>query len=95
MTVLDKPHLIVHSEKSLDTTPYDVKWIPGTAKWVVLGQQPNGTGSLHIYELRDAKVELVKKCVTSSAIKCGSFKASALHRQHLATGDFDGRLSIW
>lgn len=28
-------------------------------------------------------------------LKCGTFGASSLQQRHIATGDFDGNLSIW
>jgi WD40 repeat protein len=36
-----------------------------------------------------------KKVEKHSAFKCSSFGASFLEDRHLATGDFEGRVSMW
>ncbi|KAJ3189345.1 hypothetical protein HDU85_002974 [Gaertneriomyces sp. JEL0708] len=92
---LEKPQIISHVQKSLTYTPYDVKWIPSTARFVVLGQTPRGTGTIQIYELEKGDVSMVKQVEKPHAIKCGTFSASALNTNHLATGDFNGGLSMW
>lgn len=57
---LDKPQIICLAEKSLDFQLFDCKWVPCSAKFVVIGMKPRGTGSIHIYEITDAQPELVK-----------------------------------
>ena len=47
---LEKPRIIVHLEKSLNYTVYDVKWIPCSTKMVVLGSHPRGTGALQVLD---------------------------------------------
>ncbi|KAA6395632.1 MAG: hypothetical protein EZS28_008842 [Streblomastix strix] len=91
---MDKPQILVHAEKSLNYTCYDSKWIPSSARFVVLGVAPRGTGIIEIYALKDGKLEIVKTTEKKAGFKCGSFGA-ALRNRLLATGDFDGRLSLW
>ena len=59
MESLDKPQIITHVEKSLNFTVFDVKWLPSSAKVVVLGSNPKDTGALQIYELSKSELKLV------------------------------------
>ncbi|XP_022331125.1 dynein axonemal assembly factor 10-like [Crassostrea virginica] len=92
---MDKPQIIAHIEKSLDFTLFDTKWIPCSAKFVVLGNYARGTGALQIYELSHGQLNCVKEIEKSKALKCGTFGASSVQQRHLATGDFDGKMQIW
>ena len=59
MENFSKPQIIAHIEKSLNYTIYDVKWIPCSAKFVVLGSHPRDTGALQVYELSKGEVKLI------------------------------------
>ncbi|KAL5277501.1 WDR92 family protein [Megaselia abdita] len=91
---MDKPRMIEHIGHAVDYTVFDVKWIPCSAKFAVLGSKPKGTGVLEIYELNETKVDLVKSIEKKSSFKCGTFGASSLRNRFMAIGDFDGRLQI-
>jgi WD40 repeat protein len=95
MTKLDRPQIHTHATKQLAYSPYDVKWLTCSAKFVVLGQHSRGTGALEIYELSEGTVKLVHQTEKQSAFKCGTFSASPLHAHHLATGDFNGNLCVY
>lgn len=56
---MDKPQIIAHVQKSLNYTLFDAKWIPCSAKFVVLGNYARGTGALQIYEISHGDVKLV------------------------------------
>lgn len=58
---MDKPQIILYAHKSLNYTLFDSKWIPYSAKFVVLGNHARGTGALQIYELTSGDVKLVKE----------------------------------
>lgn len=61
---LEKPQIIIHLEKQLNYTVYDTKWIPCSAKFVVLGSHPRNTGAVQIYELSKGELKLVSEvCV--------------------------------
>ncbi|KAI9101030.1 WD40-repeat-containing domain protein [Phlyctochytrium arcticum] len=92
---LEKCQIITHVQESLAYTAYDVKWIPSSAKFVVLGQHARGTGAIQVFELEHGGLKKVAEAEKQHAFKCGTFQASSLNQRHLATGDFDGRLSIW
>ena len=59
MESLDKPQIITHVEKSLNFTVFDVKWLPSSAKMVVLGSYPKDTGALQVYELSKSELKPV------------------------------------
>ena len=59
MEGLEKPQIITHIEKSLNYTVFDVKWLPSSAKVVVLGSHPRDTGALQIYEVSKGELKLV------------------------------------
>merc|ERR1711959_401405 len=95
MDATDRPQIVEHCNKSLTYVVYDARWIPSSARFVVLGCHPRGTGALQVMELKKGGVETIHKSEKHAAFKCGTFGASSLAERHLATGDFDGRLSIW
>ncbi|XP_071453648.1 dynein axonemal assembly factor 10 [Hetaerina americana] len=92
---MDKPQIICHLEKSVNFSVFDARWIPCSAKFVVLGSHPNGSGALQIYEINGTEVTLIREVEKGKALKCGTFGASSLKDRHLATGDFEGKLQIW
>jgi len=58
---MDKPQIILHAQKALNFTLFDSKWIPSSAKFVVIGNQPKGSGTIQIYEVSHGDVDLVKQ----------------------------------
>lgn len=59
MELLEKSQIITHVEKSVNYTVFCVKWIPSSAKVVVLGSHPKDTGALQVYELSKGEFKLV------------------------------------
>ena len=102
METTNAPQIIEHQSISLDFTPYDTKWIPGTAKFVLGGQTMRATGIMKVYKLNQEKcdVELdVSICDNTQigeggGVKSFSFGASPFAGQHLAIGDFNGELRL-
>jgi WD repeat-containing protein 92 len=92
---MEKPQIIEHIQHSLPLTIYDTKWIPSSARFVLLGNHARGTGAMHIYALEHGKLKVIKECEKKDPFKCGSFGASTVEERHFATGDFGGRMSIW
>ncbi|KAJ1501241.1 hypothetical protein HMI55_003488 [Coelomomyces lativittatus] len=96
MTLLDKPQIIPYIAQSLQYTPHDVKWIPGTPKFVVLGENSKGLGVLQVYTLQQGKLEKLTEAEVASPFKCSSFGASSRGAsRQLATGNFAGTLSVY
>ena len=98
MNTTSAPQMIEYVNKSLDFTPHETKFFPGTARIAVCGISPSGKGSLSIHELDrdgDGTKELFRDLsFRTSGIKCATFGASRLGDGHLAIGSYDGTLSI-
>ncbi|KAI8910989.1 WD40-repeat-containing domain protein, partial [Gorgonomyces haynaldii] len=92
---MDKSQIITHSTKGIAYTAYDVRWVPMSPRFVVLGQVPSGRGVLAVYQLVNGSIEQLTQIEKPHAFKCGTFQASAVSSRYLATGDFGGRLSMW
>jgi hypothetical protein len=56
---MDKPQIISHVHKPVNFTLFESKWIPCSAKFVILGNHPKGTGALQIYEVAHGDVKLL------------------------------------
>ena len=59
MDTLNAPQIIEHISHSLNYTPFDVKWIPCSAKFVVVGQTPSAKGIIQTYQMNEGKLELL------------------------------------
>lgn len=91
---MDKVQTISHIEQSLNYSIFDVKWIPFSAKFAVVGSKSNGKGIIQIYEMDSPKINLVKEITLENSIKCCSFGTSSAGEKHLVIGDFSGKLKI-
>lgn len=63
MDTLNAPQIIEHISHSLPYTPFDVKWIPCSAKFVVVGQTPRAKGIIQIYQMNQGKLEIVNEVI--------------------------------
>ncbi|KAL2919813.1 hypothetical protein HK105_200730 [Polyrhizophydium stewartii] len=95
MDALDKCQIMTHSTRSLPYTAYDVRWVPSSPRFVVLGQLPRGAGILEVCQLSNGSIVNLQSTEKPHAFKCSTFGASSLTTRHLATGDFGGRLCMW
>lgn len=71
------------------------RWVSGTAKFVALGSNARGTGTLQVYELDGASLQRLSEAEKPHPLKCGTFGASGRGEGTLATGDFKGQLQAW
>lgn len=101
----------VHSSIALDETIHDVKWIPSSARFCVLGAHARGTGSLQVFELENNHgasfsspsatpssrlvMNAKEKCEHDHALKCGTFAGSDEIERTFIAGDFSGQLLSW
>ncbi|RUS21678.1 WD40-repeat-containing domain protein [Endogone sp. FLAS-F59071] len=81
--------------KPLLYTPYDVKWVPSSARFCVIGANARGHGVIAVYEIDGKELQLTHEVEKPSSFKCGTFGASTLYTRHLATGNFAGDLQLW
>jgi len=72
----------------------DVKWVPCSARFALLGCHARGTGALQVYALNHGKLEIMCETEKQQGFKCGTFGASSLEERHFATGDYEGRLAV-
>lgn len=95
MEEFEKPQMIAHIEKNLEYSIFDTRWIPCSAKFVVLGSKTNSKGAMQIYELTDVnEIDKIGDVEQESSIRCGTFGASSLRCVHMAIGDFQGKFKI-
>eukprot|EP00096_Caligus_rogercresseyi_P008604 TRINITY_DN2775_c0_g1_i1.p1 TRINITY_DN2775_c0_g1~~TRINITY_DN2775_c0_g1_i1.p1 ORF type:complete len:357 (+),score=104.31 TRINITY_DN2775_c0_g1_i1:75-1145(+) len=99
MDALDKPQVLVFTEALEENhTFFDIKWVPSSARLVVLGCNTKGHGSIRIYSFVGRELKLLScndEEAGPSSYKCGTFKSSDLSNRNLATGDFKGNVHIW
>lgn len=95
MVDVDNPQIITHIEHNLNHCLFDCKWLPCSAKFVVVGSMPRGTGTIEIFEITAGEVTKVKELERPQSYKCCTFGASGDLERKLATGDFKGALEIW
>lgn len=92
----EAPSIVPYLSKQLNYTAHDIKWIPATAKFAVVGQHPRSTGAIQIFEIRDRQLHVAAETEPAEAIKCLTFKANGVGPQrHFASGGFDGSLQSW
>lgn len=92
-----KPQVIPYVEETLDhCTLFDCKWVPSSARFVVMGTTDKSHGFLRVYSMASASsIKLLADTQRPDPIKCGTFGASSLEDRHLTTGDFEGHLATW
>ncbi|KAL3137434.1 Dynein axonemal assembly factor 10 [Trebouxia sp. C0010 RCD-2024] len=90
-----KPRILELLQTSLTVTIHDTKWIPGTAKFVALGEYARNTGCLQVFELQDNTLQKAQEIEKPARFKCGTFGASSMSERQLATGSFQGQLQMW
>jgi len=95
MDTKDAPQIIEHLGKSIAFTPFETRWIPASARFVLLGQTPKAKGIMQVYQLDENELSLVKEKEDGPGFKCATFGASTITQRHMATGDYDGYLKIW
>ena len=66
---MDKPQIISHIQKSLNYTLFDCKWVPCSAKFVILGNYARGTGAIQVYECSQGDVTVIHEvsCFNASS----------------------------
>lgn len=95
MDSTDAPQILEHANKSLQCTPFDVKWIPASARFVLFGQTPGAKGVFQVYQLERGTLDLVHDFKKETGIKSGTFKASPIATRDVSTVDYKGRLMIF
>ncbi|CAO3598938.1 unnamed protein product [Absidia cylindrospora] len=81
--------------KELAFTAYDVKWVPSSARICAVGATGDATGKIAIFDVDSKVLALTSETETGSPFRCCTFGAADSHTRHLATGDFNGNLTLW
>ena len=98
MDTTEAPQIIEIATKSLTYTPFDIKWIPSSCKFVLIGQTPTARGTLQIIQLdqqSEGKLKQVREHISGPGYKTCTFGASSLENRSIAVGDFGGTLTIF
>jgi hypothetical protein len=51
MDTTEAPQMLEHASQTLSFTPFDVKWIPSSARFILFGQSPRAKGVFNVYYL--------------------------------------------
>lgn len=57
--LMNKPQIIEHARQSCTQTVYETRWVPCSARFVVLGSPPRGTGLIQVYSLSRGELTLL------------------------------------
>ena len=89
------PQIEIQITKSLNYTPFDIRWLPYSTKLVITGQTQSSKGIIQIYHLIKGKLDLESEYIKENGFKCCSFGASSFASRDLALGDFEGNFQIF
>ena len=94
MDSVNAPQIFEHHSKSLAFTPFDVKWVPFSAKCVLVGQTPKMKGVLKFFKLeKDELKEIFSLEDVGSGFKtCGFNYYLSESVPSLILGDISGRM---
>ncbi len=59
METTDAPQIIEHVNKPVMFTPYDIRWVPCSARVAAMGMYPRGTGVIQVYEMSAGALNVV------------------------------------
>jgi|Transcript_49798 WD40 repeat protein len=90
-----RQQIIEYVRKSLTYTPFETRWIPASNRFIAAGNYARNTGCLIVYQLSRGELKQVHEVEKPHPFKCMTFGQSPLEDRKLATGDFQGNLSIW
>ena len=70
MESTDAPQIIEMVNHSCNFTPFETRWIPSSARFVVLGQNPKATGTIQVFELNEGgEIECKKSALVLGAAR--------------------------
>ena len=95
MDTTDAPQILEHATASLAFTPFECRWIPSSARFVIFGQSPKAKGVFSVYQLSRGKLEKVSDFEKEFGIKSATFKASPISMRDVSVVDYKGKLLIY
>ena len=72
-----------------------LRWIPCSARFVLLGQTPSAKGAFQIFQLKKGKLEQLADWTKEFGIKDCTFGHSSISVRDMACVDFKGRMDIY
>lgn len=96
-SIINGGNITVLADRQVTYFPYDCKWVPSSNRFISVGGFSRGTGIMQVYATAEGATttRLLSEAEKSSPIKCATFAGSFADARHVATGDFEGSLSIW
>lgn len=76
-------------------TPHDSRWVPKSARFVVLGETAKSTGVLSAFKLSGSGVRKLVEIERQSGFKCCTFGSHTLPERLLVAGTLNGELESW
>lgn len=89
------PQIIEHLTYSTAFTPFEARWIPASARFIVAGSFAKGTGAIQVFGMEGTEIKKLAETEKKIGIKCCTFGASLFETRSLATGDHGGFLNLW
>lgn len=87
MDTKDAPQIIEHICHSVAFTPFVTRWIPQTARLIILGETPRSTGTLSVCSLEESSLGIIAKNEDQpSSFKSGVVYISRSGAPYLAAG---------
>jgi hypothetical protein len=79
----------------LACTPFDCRWIPASARFILFGQTPGAKGVFDVMQLEKGAIKKHHSFSHAFGIKNGTFKASPISARDVSVVDFKGKLLIF
>jgi WD40 repeat protein len=95
METSDAPQILEHATLSCPFTPFDCRWIPASARFIVFGQSPKAKGVFNVMQLTKGKIEILHQFEKEFGIKSGTFNASPISMRDVSVVDYKGKLLIY
>lgn len=97
MDTIEAPQIFEHHQKQLNFTPFDVKWMPGSAKCALVGQTPKMKGVVKFHQLeREELKEIYSLEDVGSGFKSCAFNYHGTsNAPALFLADITGRLFVF
>eukprot|EP01104_Vermistella_antarctica_P015665 TRINITY_DN5193_c0_g1_i1.p1 TRINITY_DN5193_c0_g1~~TRINITY_DN5193_c0_g1_i1.p1 ORF type:complete len:393 (+),score=72.25 TRINITY_DN5193_c0_g1_i1:223-1401(+) len=97
-----KSQLVSVVQTSLPYSGFDVSWIPNSTTLACVGATANEGGAIRVYNVQPEpdggtafELTVKEESDKSVALKCCALGARSVSDGHLATGDFDGTVTLW
>ncbi len=96
MNTINAPQIYQHFLLNLNFTPYDTKWLPYSAKAVLIGQTPKMEGIIKFFRMeKDGLKQIFTQNFGKGLKTCAFNYYKSKESPELAIGDISGKLFIF